>query len=249
MKKDYLGPKGILFEFILNIGPIFLMSESNLVGLSWLFSQFLNYFNNYRYNNHLYPKNSLILMISLFLVSYLYFDSLDDDDHWVFGHFFGTTNTALPGAQNQTVGNYVVELLLNPAKPMIGKDVSFMMQIKSTAGDELIELPVSFYMFKDGKPVFSDPNNYTLVSQGHHDFNYTFSEPGKYVLFVDIKDIFYTLKVLSINFEIDVQEPIIESIGELISAFFVNYYYVYIPILGLLALSYAVRRKRHKDVK
>ena len=188
-------------------------------------------------------------MISLFLVFSLYFDSVDDYDHRALGHFFGTTNTALPGAQNQTVGNYVVELLLNPAKPMIGKDVSFLMQIKSTAGDELIELPVSFYIFKDGKPVFSNPNNYTLVSQGHHDFNYTFSEPGKYVLFVDIKDIFYTMKLLSINFEIDVQEPILERISELINAFFINYYYICIPILGLLALSYAVRRKRHKGVK
>ncbi|MGD9532875.1 MAG: hypothetical protein AB7V56_03790 [Candidatus Nitrosocosmicus sp.] len=142
-----------------------------------------------------------------------------------------------------------MELLLNPSKPMMGKETSFLMQVKSTAGDVLIELPVSFYILKDGKSVYSNANNYAIVSQGHYDFNYTFNEPGKYILFVDIKDIFYTMDTLSVNFEIDVQAPILDRINGLIITFVTTYYYIYIPVLALIAISYTIRLKRHGGVK
>jgi len=113
----------------------------------------------------------------------------------------------------------------------------------------LIELPVSFSIFKDGKPVFSNPNNFTLVRQGHYDFNYTFSEPGKYILFVDIKDIFYTLNILNSEFEVNVQVPIAERIYDLIQAFVLNYYYIYIILGALIGIYFIVNSRRRKDVK
>ena len=143
----------------------------------------------------------------------------------------------------------MVDLLLNPSKPVVGKDTAFLMQVKSTQGDEIIELPVSFYILKDGKPVLSDPNNFVMVRQGHYDFNYTFSEPGKYLLFVDIKDIFYTLDVLTANFEIDVQVPVLERITESITSFMLNYYYIFVIIAALVGISYIVRLKRRTGVK
>ena len=76
----------------------------------------------------------------------------------------------------------------------------------------LIELPVAPYIMKDGKPVFSNPNNYTLVRQQHYDFDYTFNESGVYSLTVDIKDIFYTLDIASFTFEIVVDGPVIDRI-------------------------------------
>jgi hypothetical protein len=189
----------------------------------------------------------------LSLSFYLDFVVIDNDYdyyyelHKAYGHFFGTTDSALTGAQNQTTGNYVVELLLNPSKPMVDKDTSFLMQVKSTTGDALIELPAAFYILKDGKPVYSNANNYTIVKQGHHDFNYTFNEPGKYILFVDIKDIFYTLDTLSVKFEINVQAPILNRLSDLIVTFVANYYYIYIPVLALITISYAIRLKRHRS--
>ena len=171
---------------------------------------------------------------SLFVV--IYFSPLDTG-HLAFAHsFFGGNDASFNGTQTQTIGNYVVDLLVNPSKPIIGKDISFLFRITSNAGDELIELPVSFSIFKDGKPVFSNPNNYTLVRQGHYDFNYTFNEPGKYVLFVNIKDIFYTLNILNFVFEVDVQVPIAERIYDLLQTFVVNYYYIYIPLVALIAI-------------
>ena len=188
-----------------------------------------------------------VSFFSLFMV--IYFSPLDTE-HLAFAHsFFGGSDASFNGTQTQTIGNYVVELLVNPSKPMIGKDTSFLFRLTSNAGDELIELPVSFSIFKDGKPVFSNPNNFTLVRQGHYDFNYTFSEPGKYVLFVDIKDIFYTLNILNSKFEVNVQVPIAERIYDLLQTFVVNYYYIYILLAALIGISFIVKSRRHKDVK
>jgi hypothetical protein len=193
----------------------------------------------------------LLLFISFFsLFMVIYFSSPLDTEQLAFAHsFFGVNDASFNGTQTQTIGNYVVELLVNPSKPLIGKDTSFLFRLTSNAGDELIELPVSFSIFKDGKPVFSNPNNFTLVKQGHYDFNYTFSEPGKYVLFVDIKDIFYTLNILNSKFEVNVQVPIAERIYDLLQTFVVNYYYIYILFAALIGISFIVKSRRHKDVK
>lgn len=192
--------------------------------------------------------------LKIFLYSALFFTfsyfTLTENNQSAFAHFLGSgDDTSISGTQNQTAGNYVIDLLLNPSKPVVGKDTDFLMDVKSTQGDELIELPVSFYILKDGKPVFSNPNNFALVRQGHYDFNYTFSEPGKYLLFVDIKDIFYTLDIVSVTFEIEVQEPILERIVNSLLSFITNYYYIYIPLIVLVIILYAIKVKRRKDVK
>ena len=192
----------------------------------------------------------LLFFVSFFSLSMVIYFSPLDTEHLAFAHsFFGGNDASFNGTQTQIIGNYVVELLVNPSKPMIGKDTSFLFRLTSNAGDELIELPVSFSIFKDGKPVFSNPNNFTLVRQGHYDFNYIFSEPGKYVLFVDIKDIFYTLNILNSEFEVDVQVPIAERIYDLLQTFVVNYYYIYILLAALIGISFIVKSRRHKDVK
>ena len=195
-------------------------------------------------------KICLLSFASSFSLFMIFFFSPLDTEQLAFAHsFFGSNNASLNGTQTKTIGNYVIDLLINPSKPMIDKDTSFLFRLTSNAGDELIELPVSFSIFKDGKPVFSNPNNFTLVRQGHYDFNYTFSEPGKYILFVDIKDIFYTLNILNSEFEVNVQVPIAERIYDLIQAFVLNYYYIYITLGALIGLSFIVKSRRRKDVK
>ncbi|MDF0680203.1 MAG: hypothetical protein P0116_04485 [Candidatus Nitrosocosmicus sp.] len=184
-----------------------------------------------------------------FLFIAIYFSPLDYEQLTFAHSFFGGNDASLNGTQTQSIGNYVVDLLVNPSKPMIGKDTSFLFRLTSKAGDELIELPVSFSIFKDGKSIFSNPNNFTLVRQGHYDFNYTFSEPGRYILFVDIKDIFYTLNILNSEFEVNVQVPIAERIYDLIQSFVLNYYYIYIILGALIGISFIVNSRRHKDVK
>jgi len=229
-----------------------LLSDTvRLSSIVLIFHQNLFKFSSYLVQRECGLEHFKILACStLLLLVAIYFTHVDSKQE-AFAHFFGSDGdtSTLSGTQNQTAGNFVIDLLLNPSKPMVGKDTAFLMQVKSTQGDEIIELPVSFYILKDGNSIFSNPNNYIMVRQGHYDFNYTFSEPGKYLLFVDIKDIFYTLDILSATFEIDVQVPILERINESVMSFVVNYYYVFIILAALVGISYAIKIKRQNGVK
>lgn len=110
----------------------------------------------------------------------------------------------------------------------------------------LIELPVATYLLKDGKPVFSNPNNYTLVRQQHYDFDYTFNETGTYSLAVDIKDIFYTLDTANFAFKFLVDDSVSDRIIQLIG----SYYYVFISIIVIIVISaLVILRKRKRKLK
>ena len=195
-------------------------------------------------------QSSKIFVSIFFLFIAIICFSLVGNEQLAFAHsFFGGSDDGFNGTQTQSNGNYVVELLVNPSKPMIDKDTTFLFRLTSDTGDELIELPVSFSIFKDGEPVFSNPNNFTLVRQGHYDFDYIFSEPGKYLLFVDIKDIFYTFNILNFAFEVNVEVPIAERIYNLLLTFMVNYYYIYIPLAALIGISFIAKSRRRKNVK
>jgi len=173
---------------------------------------------------------SLLLAYSSFLFGYF---GSDDKDEAIWGHsFFGNSGNTLNATQTQQNENYVVDLFVNPSRPSVDRDINFTLELKSKANDVLIELPVATYFLKDGKPVYSNPNNYTLVRQQHYDFDHKFSEPGVYSLAVDIKDIFYTLDVASFTFEIVVDGPVLDRIFNQI----INYYYLFIPTITILVI-------------
>lgn len=192
----------------------------------------------------------LLFFVSFFFLFIVCPCSPIGNEQLAFAHsFFGGSDDSFNGTQTQSIGNYMVELLVNPSKPMIGKDTSFLFRLTSDTGDELVELPVSFSIFKDGNPVFSNLNNFTLVRQGHYDFDYVFSESGKYLLFVDIKDIFYTFNTLNSVFEVNVEVPIAERIYDLLLTFMMNYYYIYIPLAALIGISFIVKSRRRNNIK
>lgn len=196
-----------------------------------------------------FHRSKIWLLLLIFFLIFICFSPNDHED-LASAHFFGGgNNTDLIGTLNETAGNFVVELLLNPSKPMVDKEIAFITEIKSTQGDELIELPVSYYILKDGKPVYSHPNNFTLVTLGHYNFNYTFSEPGKYLLYVDVKDIFYSLDIVNLKFEFEVRGPVLERILELLKVFLMNYYYAIIFFIALIGISFVVRWQRSKEVQ
>lgn len=185
---------------------------------------------------------SLLLVYSS--LSFVYFSS-DYKEETVWGHsFFGGNDNTLNATQTQQNENYVVNLFVNPPRLVANRDINFTLEIRSQAGDELIELPVAAYILKDGKPVFSNPNNYTVVRQQHYDFDYTFNEPGIYSLAVEIKDIFYTLDITNFAFEIVVDGSVINRITQLIG----SYYYVFIPII-IIVVIFALVNLRTRMVK
>jgi hypothetical protein len=179
---------------------------------------------------------SLTLTLSFFLLFFIIVNmSINSNSIYVYGHsLFGNNNGS--GIQIQKNGNFEVELSTFPSKPLVNKNTDIFLRISSTAGDELIELPVYLSLAKDGK-VNNSSYNLTMVRSGHYNFNYVFSDKGKYLLFLNIKDIYYTGATLNFIFEINVDSPVAEQFFDLMSTFFTNYYYVFIPIILLIIIA------------
>lgn len=190
---------------------------------------------------------TFIIFVPLFLVYiislFINFDALvSEKTAW--GHaLFGKNSTPLNATQTQENDNYLVDLYVSPSRPLVNTLTNFTLEIKSKVGDVLIELPIATYILKEGKLVFSNPNNYTLVQQQHYDFDQIFNESGTYSLAVDIKDIFYTLDIANFTFEIEVDDIPTNRIIKLIN----SYYYVFIPIVLLIIISIFVNSKKRKS--
>src|SRR6476661_4624889 len=73
-----------------------------------------------------------------------------------------------------------------------------------------------------------------LLWGGHYNFKSIFPEKGKYILFVNIKDIYYTDTTLNFIFELNVDDPIIDQFYNLLKSFFIDYYYIYVPIIIII---------------
>ena len=178
---------------------------------------------------------SLILLFSL--NSYFNNDSI-----YAYGHsLFGNNNNNGSGIQIQTNGNYKVELSTNPPKIPLNKNTEILLRVTSLSnssnggagGSEIMEIPAYISLIKDGK-VENLQHTLVMIRGGHYNFNSVFSDKGKYLLFVDIKDIYYTNTILNFIFELNVDIPIIDQFYAILKSIFINYYYIYIPIIGII---------------
>ena len=112
---------------------------------------------------------------------------------YVFGHsIFGNNNNGNT-TQIQTNGNYKVELFTNPSKIPLNKPVDILLNFSviSSNGLQMMELPVYLSLAKDGE-LGNLQHTPIIISGEHYNFKTVFPEAGKYLLFVDVKDIYYT---------------------------------------------------------
>lgn len=207
---------------------------------------FLNF--GRKQSSNAYSFIYLPMLILVFLSAFCMLN-VNYDEHIVMAHsIFGGSNNN--GTQIQQNGNFVVDLFVNPQNPLINKNTDIFLRFTSKAGDELIELPVSINLLKDGQ-ANKNTNNYVIIQQGHYNFNYKFTEPGKYLLYVNVKDIFYTHSVLNFIFVINVDISIPEKISGFLFYFAINYYYYYVPIGILIAIVVIMRlyKKKKSQIK
>ena len=185
-----------------------------------------------------YHYHYLKLMVSFFFLFIFILNlSFNYNSIFVYGHsLLGGNNGS--GIQTQTNGNFKVELSTNPSKLVLNKTTDVLLRVTSTAaaGGEIMELPVYLSLQKDGK---NDNSSQTLVMVrgGHYNFKSIFPEKGKYILFVNIKDIYYTDTTLNFIFELNVDDPIIDQFYNLMKSFFIDYYYIYVPIIIIIVVS------------
>jgi hypothetical protein len=194
-----------------------------------------------------FPK----IMISFSLILFLFTLNLSTDHKsiYVFGHsLFGNINNG-NNTQVQTNGNYKVELSTNPSKIPLNNPTDILLNFSSLSngGPQIMELPIYLSLAKDGK-LGNLQHTPIIVSGGHYHFKSVFPTTGKYLLLVDIKDIYYTNSVLNFIFELNVDVPFTDQFYNALKTFFINYYYIYIPVIGLAIIITIIRSHKKNNI-
>lgn len=111
----------------------------------------------------------------------------------------------LKNAYRQRIGNYDVEMTTEPGSPVAGSATNILIRIAGVNGDDLVDVPITIRLVKDG--VELQKTNPIIVPYGHHTYVYTFSEAGRYVLYVDLNDYSYSGETLTFTFFVIVAGP------------------------------------------
>jgi len=162
------------------------------------------------------------------------------------GHVFADL---LQGGSKQRIGNYDVEMTTEPKSPTVGSSSSsssptnILIRIAGVNGDHPADVPIMMRLVKDG--VVLQTTNPIIVPYGHYIHEFTFAQPGRYVLYVDLNDYIYSGEVLSFTFFINVSGPF-------------DYLYVVVPsaivvvavgIVSMLLFMKGKKKKNKKDVQ
>lgn len=139
--------------------------------------------------------------------------------------------------KKERIGNYNFEIALQPNPPVAGAVSQIMLRVSSVNGDDLVDLPVTIHIEKDGKEVARVGP--VVVPFGHYTYPYTFAEPGRYVLYADVKDYAYSGDTLTFTFIFNVAGPN-------------DYLYALVPSVGAAGAGAAgaimIRKRRRAKV-
>jgi hypothetical protein len=102
------------------------------------------------------------------------------------------------GAYKQRIGNYEVEMTTNPKSPVAGASTSILLRIAGVNGDDLVDVPMTIRIVKDGAEI--QRTNPIIVPYGHYTHQFVFEQGGKYTVYVDIDDYFYSGEILTFTF-------------------------------------------------
>ena len=147
----------------------------------------------------------------------------------------------LRNAFKQRIGNYDVQLATDPKNPMTGGSTRIQIRIAGVNGDDLVNVPIQLRLVDNQEKVlaYSSP---LIVPAGHFVYNYTFSTPGRYILYLDLKDSSYSGSILNFTFFINVAGP------------FDYLYTIVAPITGagataIVGTMVVIKKRRQKQMK
>ena len=103
----------------------------------------------------------------------------------------------LQGSTRQRIGNFDFEVATDPRSPGAGSPVTVMLRFAGVNGDDLVDVPITIRIAKDGTELYR--SNPIIVPYGHHSFEYSFAEPGRYALDVFVAD-YYSGETLTFTF-------------------------------------------------
>lgn len=112
----------------------------------------------------------------------------------------------LHGASKQRIGNYDFEIASEPKSVTAGQPTTIMLRFAGVNGDDLVDVPIMLRIVRDGNEIFR--TNPIIVAYGHHNFEFTFPEPGRYALYVNLNDYAYSGETLTFTFPINAAGPV-----------------------------------------
>jgi hypothetical protein len=147
----------------------------------------------------------------------------------------------MKGGFKERIGNYDVEMTTEPKSPTVDDNpTNILLRISGVNGDHPADVPIMLRLVKDG--VVLQTTNPIIVPSGHHIHELALSQPGRYVLYVDLNDYIYSGEVLTFTFFINVLDPL-------------NYLYIAVPSAAVVAVGIAIvllffkgKKKKKKSV-
>jgi hypothetical protein len=130
---------------------------------------------------------------------------------------------SLKAASKQRIGNYDVEMTTEPKNPTAGASpTDILIRIAGVNGDDLVDVPIIMRLTKDG--VELQRTNPIIVPYGHYTQAFTFAQPGRYVLYIDLNDYNYSGETLTFTFFINVAGSS-------------DYLYIAVPLAGVVVVG------------
>ena len=112
---------------------------------------------------------------------------------------------SIKGSIRQNIGNYNMEMKVDPSNPIAGQNAKILLRIGSINADDLVDLPILIRISHDGQNLTK--TNPILVPYGHYVYNYIFQKPGIYALNVDINNDYYSGQNITFTFPVNVNGP------------------------------------------
>jgi hypothetical protein len=143
----------------------------------------------------------------------------------------------LKNAYRERIGNYDVQMTTEPKSPVLGSPTNIQVRIASVNGDDLVDVPITLRLVKDGAEV---QKTNQFVPYGHYTHEYTFAQAGRYILYVDLKDYGYSGETLTFTFFINVAGPF-------------DYLYIAAPSAAAIAVGIAgtlvfMKKRKSKQI-
>ena len=143
-------------------------------------------------------------------------------------------------SSGQKIGNYYVQVATDPEIPTTGENTKIMMRISSVDGTELSDVPISISISRNGQEIEKIPQ--IIVTEGHHELDYKFLEPGNYVFYVYLQDIYFSGETITYIFNISTLNPFGYIFYSLIT-------FAVVTPLVVIAIIYITNKRRSSKQK
>jgi hypothetical protein len=133
----------------------------------------------------------------------------------------------LTNALQQRIGNYNIQMKMEPNIPIANENTKITLRIASVNGDEIVDLPVIIRIIKDN--VVLSNSTPIFIQYGHYTFSYKFPQAGIYAMNVVIQNDPSSNQDIIFTFPLNISDRLV--------GFFYSYSY---SILFIGALSIAI---------